>query len=206
MLPYILIWTLVLVIGTLLCFKILKSVLKTLAIASFIALLFLITTATLLYSDIQGLKADFSEGENLYILQEDDEVLFAMEIGAGENKKNPRKVAMSNEEMSQELQDGDAEEIRAEGNYKRLIIIDAHAYDALELQEKTAILQMIEEQHAAFPARAQAFLGLNAKLMEQEGLAYVLQEYKKENVQIYPTSFFFQVLSLIPESWIARLV
>ncbi len=200
MFSYILIWALVLIIGTLLCFKILKSVLKTLAIASFIALLFIITTATLLYSDIKGLKADFSEGENLYILQEDDEVLFAMAIVREGNTTEYQEVAMSNEEMSQELQEGNAEEIRAHGNYKRLVVIDVQTYDALELQEKTALLQMIKDQYAAFPARAQAFEQLNAALLSQEGFASMINEYIKGNIEVYPKTLFFQLLSFIPTS------
>ncbi len=206
MLSYILIWTLVLIIGTILCFKILKSVLKTVVIACFIFLLFFIITLTLVYSDVQQFKEYFFEGKNGYILEKDDEILFAAEIFQNENKTKfeYNEVPMSNEELATALKKEDYELIVESGNYNKLIIIQNELY--APLKESALTLTIIEDQHAAFSARTQAFLDLNAQLIEQEGFAYVLLEYKKENIQIYPTSLFFQVLSLIPESWIATFI
>lgn len=206
MLSYILIWTLVLVLGTILCFKILKSVLKTVAIALFIFLLFFITTLTLVYSDVQGLKEDFSEGKNIYILEENDEVLFAVGILQEENntKSEYQEVSMSNEELSIALKKEDYKDIQESGAYNKIIVIKKEVY--APIQESSGLWTLLENKKTAFSTQANAFLGLNAQLIEQEGFAYLLQEYKKENIDIYPISLFFQVLSFVPESWIASLV
>lgn len=206
MLSYILIWILVLVIGTLLCFKLLKSVLKTVAIAVFILLLFFITTLTLVYSDVQGIKEDFSEGKNLYILEENNEVLFAVGVVQEENntKSEYQEVSMSNEELSIVLKKEDYKDIQESGTYNKILVIKKEVY--APIQESHLVFSIIDDQHVAFSIRAEAFLGLNAQLIGQEGFAYLLQEYKKGNVQIYPTSLFFQVLSFIPESWLGMMM
>ena len=75
---YLIIWVLILVVGTVVCYVIAKNVIKALATFLFIIFLFLAITATLIYADWQHLKTQFTEKEAVIILQENQEYIFAV--------------------------------------------------------------------------------------------------------------------------------
>jgi len=181
---YFLIWALILIIGTLVFYVIMKSFLKTLATFLFIILLFVVITGTLTYSDFNNLKTKLEKMETAYIF-EDNIPIFAM---------------IKNNEAYQELAlSSDYEEIRTQGEYYKVIVIKPGAYEVLHNTEQ--YMETIKDSTKTFEERAEAFNILN-NAIKSKGIRYLLSEYKKENIEFYPKTMVFKIIDIIPESWI----
>ncbi|PIN79428.1 hypothetical protein COV16_04370 [Candidatus Woesearchaeota archaeon CG10_big_fil_rev_8_21_14_0_10_34_8] len=195
MLSYLLIWIIVLIVGTIICFKILKSIAKTLVIAGFILLLFFAITTTLTYSDMQELKQELADRENVYFIQTDNNLVFSTAQYGEEYKE----LIIDNVEFNEEYY----EDLLNSNDYYKIIIINTIIYDPLE--EKTALLSIVSDSSMPFEARADALDELNKNLKEQEGTHYLIQEYKNKSIEVYPKTMMFWLIGTTPQTWLNKL-
>ncbi len=187
---YFLIWAAILIIGTLVFYVIMKNLLKTLATFIFILLLFVVITGTLTYSDIKSLQTKLENIETVYIF---DDYTFG-------NSSPVLGIVKSSEGYREFIiVEKDYNEILKQNEYYRIIVITSGAYEGLHEPEE--YIEIIKDTSNSFEERADAFITLN-NAAKNKGIRYVMYEYKKNNVQIYPKTMLFKILNIIPGSWI----
>lgn len=184
---YVLMWLLIVVIGTLVGYVILKNLLKTIATFLFIVLLFVVVTGTLTYSDMKSLQTKLESMETAYIF-EDNTFVFGI---------------VKSREIYQECVEcvagKDYEEILEQEEYYRVIVMKPEAYEGLHEPEQ--YIEVIKDVTKTFEQRADAFITLN-NAVKNKGVIYMMYEYKKKNVEIFPKTMLFQIITIIPESLI----
>ncbi len=192
---YFLMWALILIVGTLVFYVIMKSLLKTLATFLFIVMLFIVITATLTYSDFNNLKTKLEKMETAYVFEDNSIPLFGM-------------VASQETTIKLEIEgeyENEYEKIRKDYEYYRIIIIKSPTYDEIpeniESETKTALLETLKDESALFTERAYAFDTLNNAVKEQ-GAYFMFKKYKEGNIMVYPRTMFFRIISIIPDSWL----
>jgi hypothetical protein len=181
---YLLIWALILVVGTLIFYVIMKNVLKTIATFLFIILLFVVVTGTLTYSDIHNLQNKLEEMKTAYVF-EDAAVVFG--------------IIANNGEYYEIVINANYAEMQEQGEYYKVIVISPDAYEGLHNPEE--YIAIIKDSSKTSEERAEAFALLN-NAVKSKGVRYILSEYKKENITLYPKTMFFKIIEFVPESWI----
>jgi hypothetical protein len=204
MLTYILLWALFLIVGTIICFKILHSLAKTAAIIGFILILFIAITATLTYSDIQELKSEIAEKEIVILLHEDNTLLFStVQIGWG-NIQQFTAVSMGDDELQSWIKKERYNHIKSSGSYYKVVLIETNIFEPIQNSE--TLLTVARKQELSYEERATAYATLEEQLMDQEGMLYLVQEYKEGNIIVYPKTMAFRVIEILPKSWVEKLV
>ncbi|MFA6888804.1 MAG: hypothetical protein WC254_04895 [Candidatus Woesearchaeota archaeon] len=190
---YFLIWALVLIIGTIVFYVIMKNLLKTLATFLFIILLFVVITGTLTYSDFNNLKTKLEKMETGYVLEENNEPIF----GAIVTEQTQTELDITKE----------YKEIIKDNELYKLIAINSIVYNDLPeeigTKSKKTLIETVKDTSASFEERAQAFNILNSAVKEQ-GIGYLFIEYKEENIKVYPKTMFFRTISIIPTTWLEK--
>lgn len=198
---YFLIWLGILVIGTIIGYIIMKNVIKTLVTFLFIIFLFAAITVTLTYSDIQELKTEIAQRENVILVQENQELMFS---AVQTHEKELKELEIPAAEQEQWVKEKDYKQIQEAGEYYKVIVMSRSIFAALE--EKNGLLETMENKALPFEERAEAYETLIAVLEEKEGEWYLIKEYKEGNIEVSPKTMFFRVLSVIPSSWIEKLL
>lgn len=188
-------WALILIVGTLVFYVIMKSLLKTIATFLFIVLLFIVITATLTYSDFNNLKTKLEKMETAYVFEDNSIPLFGMVTSQETTIELKINVEYENE----------YEKIRKDYEYYRIIIIKSPIYDEIpeeiESETKTALLETLKDESASFTEREYAFGTLNSAVKEQ-GVYFIFKQYKEGNIKVYPQTMVFKIVSIIPYSWL----
>lgn len=195
---YFLIWLGILIIGTIIGYIIMKNVIKTLVTFLFIIFLFAAITVTLTYSDIQELKAEIAQRENVILVQENQELLFS---AVQTHEKELKELAIGAAEQEQWVKEENYKPIQEAGEYYKVIVMSRSIFDAVE---KNALVETMEDKALPFEKRAAAYETLIAALEEKEGEWHMIKEYKEGSIDIYPKTMFFRVLSVIPSRWIEK--
>jgi hypothetical protein len=202
MLTYILLWVLVLIVGTIVCFKILHSIAKTAAIAGFILLLFLAITATLTYSDIQELRGELAEKETAILLHEDLQLTFSTVQMGWSDEKTYTASEMTEEELQEWLKKEELNHIRSEGSYYKVFAVETSIFSPVD--GSNMLLETIEDKSKAYEDRTAAYNTLQKMLMEKEGTTYLVQQYREGNIIVYPETMAFRIIEILPESWVKK--
>lgn len=201
---YFLIWLGILIIGTIIGYIIMKNVIKTLVTFLFIIFLFAAITVTLTYSDIQELREAIAEKEIVVIVQENEEPVFAAVIANMGNEPQLKELSLSEAELQESVQKKDWKAVQEGGEYDKVLSMSSTVFEGLDeqlpSQEKTKseLLNDMKNKELIFEERAGAYMVLEAALVEQEGIFYFLEEYKKGTIEVYPKSIFFQLLKVFP--------
>jgi hypothetical protein len=202
MLSYLLLWVLVLIIGTAVCFRILHSIAKTAAIIGFIAILFVAITVGITYSDIQELKEELKVQEQVILIHNKGEVTFStVQKGWGEANEY-KQVPMTDEEIQKAVKKERLKYIKTIDSYYKVILADREIFSELD----SAALNIIEDSSMNYEERTEAYNILQGELLQEKGLIYIVQEYKEGNIIIYPKTMFFRVIEVIPDNWTQKLM
>ncbi len=203
MLTYIFLWILVLIIGTAICFSILRSIAKTGVIIIFIIILFIAITMGLTYSDINEFQKDAALGEKIILLRSNEQLTFStVQTGWGEQETYSMPV-LNDEELQKLLDNDNLKQIKISGEYDKVIIIDTEIFRDTE---HATLLSVVEDSSANYDARTFAFTTLETELLEEKGLFYFIGDYKEGNIIIYPNTMFFYIIRFFPETLIEKII
>ena len=211
---YFLTWALILIVGTIILYFIVKNVLRVVVTFLFIVFLFVAITMTLTYSDIQSLRSDIQDKEIVLAVQNDGEYLFALVQYTENEEKKVKQVSMSEGDVAAAITDEKYKPILASGNYYKLILLDKSVFASLpseiisdnETKTTDELFAILSNRALSFDDRADAFSTLLSALEEQEGMFYVLQKFQDGRVVIYPKTMFFRVLESLPISFVEKFI
>ena len=214
MVNYFLTWALILIVGTIILYFIVKNVLRVVVTFLFIVFLFVAITMTLTYSDIQSLRSDIQDKEIVLAVQNDGEYLFALVQYTENEEKKVKQVSMSEDDVAAAIIDEKYKPILASGNYYKFILLDKSVFASLpseiisdnETKTTDELFTTLSNRDLSFDDRADAFSTLLSALEEQEGMFYVLQKFQDGRVVIYPKTMFFRVLESLPISFVEKFI
>lgn len=214
MVNYFLTWALILIVGTIILYFIVKNVLRVVVTFLFIVFLFVAITMTLTYSDIQSLRSDIQDKEIVLAVQNDGEYLFALVQYTENEEKKVKQVSMSEDDVAAAITDEKYKPILASGNYYKFILLDKSVFASLpseiildnETKTTDELFAILSNRALSFDDRADAFSTLLSALEEQEGMFYVLQKFQDGRVVIYPKTMFFRVLESLPISFVEKFI
>ncbi len=210
---YFLIWFLILFLGTIIGYFIVKNVLKTVITFLFIVFLFATITIILTYSDIQEMREEYGKKEIVIILHEDQRIIFsAVERNflSEENKTEYEEIAIEEEQVQRYVALKKYKEILDSGEYYKVFVINKSVYDILKEEIETDVgisakidwIMILEDDSHPFEERAETLGILNNAIIKQEGINYFITQYKQGSIIIYPKTMIFNILELIPANWI----
>lgn len=214
MVNYFLAWAVILIVGTIILYFIMKNVLRVVVTSLFILFLFIAITATLTYSDVQELRQDLQEKEIVFIVQDQEEYLFGLVKYTKDDEKMVKKISLSESDLVAAISKEEYQTILEAGNYYKVILLEKSVFSVLpeeitgKMGTKTtaSVFAILSDDSFSFDDRAFAFNDLLAALQEQEGMLYLLQEYQKEEVIIYPKTMFFRILESLPFSVVEKVI
>ncbi len=213
---YFLVWVLILVIGTIILYFIVRNVLKTVVTFLFIFFLFAAITVTLTYSDIKGLKEDIQEREIVILVHDQHQYIFAFvqyhDPKSGEKVFKP--VALSDAELMQGTAEKKYDSILALGNYYKVIFLDKSLFFVLpeefvtDNNQKTTeeLFAILANKELSFEDRAAAFDTILSAFQEQQGMLYAVEQLQAGTIIVYPKTMFFRILESLPLSWVEKLI
>lgn len=211
---YFLTWALILILGTIILYFIMKNVLRVVATFLFIVFLFVAITLTLTYSDVQGLREDIQDKEIVLIVHDQGNYLFGLIQYTENEEKKVKQISLSEDDIATAIAAEQYKTVLQSGNYYKVILLDKSVFAVLpseisvdnETETVDQLFAVLSDKGDSFHNRAAAFSTLLSALEEQEGMFYVLQEFQKENVVIYPKTMFFRVLESLPLSWVEKFI
>ncbi|MBI5073114.1 hypothetical protein HZA99_04810 [Candidatus Woesearchaeota archaeon] len=211
---YFLTWALILVLGTIILYFIMKNVLRVVVTFLFIVFLFVAMTLTLTYSDVQSLREDIQDKEIVLIVHDQGNYLFGLVQYTENEEKKVKEISLSEDDLAAAVADEHYKTILQSGSYYKVILLDKSVFAVLpseitagnETQATNDLFAILSDTNNSFDERAIAFSTLLSALSEQEGMFYVLSEFQNGNVVIYPKTMFFRVLESLPLSWVDKLI
>lgn len=212
---YFLIWLLIIIIGTLLFYIIFKNIIKTVVTFLFIVFLFVTITITLTYSDVQELKREIAQKEIVFVVHDEYKLVWSGVRSMNNNEINYKELQISTAEQERLLSKKEYEAFLEDGNYYKVLIISKELFEPLseeisfestEYREatetakitKAELIAILENNDIAFEQRAMAYNILIGAVLNEKGYPYLLKAYKAEDIDIYPKTIFFKLISLVP--------
>lgn len=195
---YFLMWAFVLIIGTIVCYFIVKNVLKVVVTFLFILALFVAITISLTYSDVQELKQELGEEQILYIIHKDNTLLFPVVMVNMTEKYSLKQSTLAESQIASLVQQKNYRAILDNGAYYKVVAINTSAYTL----DDDALLRILSDTKQPFSARADAFETLHE---DENMLLFLFQGYKAGDVVVYPKTMAFRIMSIIPENWVASI-
>ena len=195
---YFLMWIAVLIIGTIICYFVVKNVLKVVVTFLFILALFVAITISLTYSDIQELKQELGEEQILYLIHEDTTLLFPVIMINMTEKYSLHQSTLQESQIASWTKQKNYQAILENGAYYKVVAINTSAYSSDDI----VLLQTLRNTNQPFSARAAAFEELHE---DKNMLLLLFQGYKAGTVIVYPKTMAFRIMSIIPEDWVASI-
>ena len=195
---YFLMWIAVLIIGTIICYFVVKNVLKVVVTFLFILALFVAITISLTYSDVQELKQELGEEQILYLIHEDTTLLFPVIMINMTEKYSLHQSTLQESQIASWTKQKNYQAILENGAYYKVVAINTSAYDAQDV----ALLQTMSDTNQLFSVRSDAFEELHE---DKNMLLFLFQGYKAGTVIVYPKTMAFRIMSIIPEDWVASI-
>jgi hypothetical protein len=208
-------WILILFVGTIVGYIIVKNVLKTVVTFLFIIFLFATITIILTYSDIQEVKDEIGEKEVIMLIHESQVLLFGdveKNLWGDENDTEHLELQIEQEVLERHVALERYNAILEEGQYYKVVAINKSFYDTLQeeiqtsdgVKKKTELLALVENQAYSFEVRAEALEILNQEIQEQKGMRYIIEQYKKGSIVVYPKTMVFRILEIVPTDWLSE--
>jgi hypothetical protein len=208
-------WILILFVGTIVGYIIVKNVLKTVVTFLFIIFLFATITIILTYSDIQEVKNEIGEKEVIMLIHESQVLLFGdveKNLWGDENDTEHLELQIEQEVLERHVALERYNAILEEGQYYKVVAINKSFYDTLQeeiqtsdgVKKKTELLALVENQAYSFEVRAEALEILNQEIQEQKGMRYIIEQYKKGSIVVYPKTMVFRILEIVPTDWLSE--
>lgn len=191
-------WIAVLIIGTIVCYFIVKNVLKVVVTFLFILALFVAITISLTYSDVQELKQELGQEQILYLVHEDNILLFPVVMMNMTAKHSLLQSTLPEGQIALWTNQKNYRAILDAGAYYKIVAINTSAYDS----QDAVLLQTLGSTQNGFSSRAAAFETLHE---DKNMLLFLFQGYKAGDVVVYPKTMAFRMMSIIPENWVASI-
>jgi len=168
-------------------FSLVKNLVKTLLFTAGIIIVLSMMVGIFFYLDYRNFSKDIYEKDKLFLLEDNNEIVAGMKVGkldeeafkAEHNFLAPNKL----DEYSAMYKEKDYKEIR--GSYFKLFIFKNEAFN-IELKDK-------------------AFSDFLEKKLEEESYIFMLKEFKKGNIIIYPKTSLFKITEISPISFIEKI-
>lgn len=198
--------------------KILKSVLKA---VTFLALIFFLIIAILggiIYLDYKDVKENFFEQDSLLAVVEEDDVLTVVEVSPKVNLNKTPVSSFKNETIVELIEN---KSFNIDSHYKTIIVNDVvfekglpekmEAFGAVNISktefmdvlsaeepEDMIDLSRIEFRNNTSEDVKTVMVALGAReIVKNKGSGYILDEYKNENIMMYPETLSMKILKLI---------
>ncbi len=195
---YFLAWVAVLIIGTIVCYFVVRNVLKVVVTFLFIVALFVAITISLTYSDVQELKQELGEEQILYLVHEDTTLLFPVVMVNMTENPSLHQSVLEESQIAALVKQKNYRAILENGAYYKVVAINTSAYST----DDAALLRTISDTDQLFSARADAFEELHK---DKNMLLFLFQGYKAGDVVVYPKTMVFRIMGIIPEDWVASI-
>ncbi len=168
-------------------FSLVKNLVKTLLFTAGILIVLSLILGIFFYLDFRSFSRDIYEKDKLFLLEDNNEIVIGMKVGLLDEEafKAEHNFIASNklEEYSASYKKKDYKGI-LESNYK-LFIFKNEAFG-------------VEKSDSAFSD----FLEEN---IDEESYLFILKEFKKGNIIIYPKTLLFKVAGISPINFIDRI-
>ncbi|HLC65362.1 MAG TPA: hypothetical protein VJI46_04535 [Candidatus Nanoarchaeia archaeon] len=194
------IWMIVVIIGVIIIFSFIRSLVKALLLLfTFLVIatiVILLVTGVRVYNDFQDLTSDIESSKTLFLLSMEDNFVSGFE-------KTGDNIAILEESFLSQLT---AESISPNPNYQRVFILTEQGLDSLapkgvSFNGKTLSNEESKEiLKSNSPQRHQVFL-LLLKDAELDGLSF-LMEINSGNIIAYPKSPAIKFLEELPSSFV----
>ncbi len=212
---YFLMWLLILFVGTIVGYIIVKNILKTVVTFLFIIFLFATITIILTYSDIEKVKHEIGEKEVIMFIHENQALLFGdveKNLWSDENETEHMEIPIEQEMLERHVALKRYNAILESGEYYKVVAINKSFYNPVQeeiqtssgVKKKTELLALIENQAYSFEERAEAVETLNQEIQEQKGMRYIIEQYKEGSMVIYPKTMMFRILEMVPTDWLSE--
>ncbi len=198
------IWLAIFFIAIYLVFKIVKTIIKTLMVITSLTVIILIIASIVLVSDISDFNNNFRYSSKMILLKEGDKMLSGVIVN-GEANPVPNADL---EKYSQLLSQNKYEDVLG-GNYK-LMVLKMECVDDMKFDEINVNETVIRKSEVPVILRSNAPIKFNVfgeivKLISNDQL-FILQQYKKGNLIVYPETPVFKLVKAIPYAFIKSVV
>jgi hypothetical protein len=186
-------------------------------VVTFLFIIFLFATITIIltYSDIQEVKNEIGEKEVIMLIHESQVLLFGdveKNLWGDENDTEHLELQIEQEVLERHVALERYNAILEEGQYYKVVAINKSFYDTLQeeiqtsdgVKKKTELLALVENQAYSFEVRAEALEILNQEIQEQKGMRYIIEQYKKGSIVVYPKTMVFRILEIVPTDWLSE--
>lgn len=206
--------------------KILEIVGKTLKVMGWVFLfftIFLVITGFFIYRDVMDLKKNFMNSSKLFLLEDEGKFLAGAQMYGFDLENEPPHMLNGNEIEELNSKSGYKEVL---GSHYKIILIRMDVFNALPDSIQIGNIKTISKDNLFSLLRSDNpindFLGSNGELPEganddaafktvlffgafgvlvkEKGPFYILNEYKKGNVLVYPETITFKTIRFLPVS------
>ena len=185
--------------------KVLKIILLVLLVIGILAGI----TGYLAYKDAMDLKENFAASPSIYLLDWNGEIAAGFETSMEEAEPvflDAQALAAVNDNHEKK----DYKEILGD-NYK-MFVFEKEAFEAVETVEyggdshsKEVIYDIFEGDGSA-EDKGMAFGVLVSTAGGDKGPLFMIEQYKEGNVKIYPKTIVFDLLKVMPLSWLEKSI
>ncbi len=185
------IWLILLIIGTILIFKVIHKTLRIiLSLLSLILILTLVVGAVsgyFIYKDALDFKDNFGSAEKLFLLEDDGNILSGAII---KNLSSEDNIALTEEQLTfiqTEYKKESLDTIKDE--YWRIFIIKSSVFEPENPQDiKGDVLITLIDAHTTSDS------------------LFIFRQYRKDNIVVYPETIIFKTLRVLPISYVENLL
>lgn len=209
--------------------KILEIAGKTLKVMGWVFLfftIFLVITGFFIYRDVMDLKKNFMNSSKLFLLEDEGKFLAGAQMYGFDLEKDLPHMLTKEEidELNNLVGNGGYKKVL--GSHYKIIIVRLDAFNALSDEISIGNFKITSRENLFSLLRSDSpiedFLGNNGELPEdaiddaafktvlffgafgvlvkEKGPFYILNEYKKGNVLVYPETFTFKTIRFLPVS------
>lgn len=202
---------------------ILKRALKIFGWVCLFFTIFCVIVGFFVYRDVMDLKKNFVNSSKLFLLEDNDKFLAGAQMYGFDLGNNPPHMLNGNEIEELNSKSGYKEVL---GSHYKIILIRMDAFNALpdsiemggiEIISKETLFSLLrsdnpiddflgsndelpEEANDDTTFKNVLFFGAFGVLVKERGPFYVLKEYKRGNVLVYPETITFKVIRFLPIS------
>jgi hypothetical protein len=187
-----------------------RTVIKAAILIALVVLILLGITGYLAYKDAMDLKDNLASSPSLYLFNLDDEIAAGFEASMEEAEDavflDAGQLAAADENFAKKKHKDILED-----NYK-LFIFNRDAFEAVESVEmdgeaysKESIYEFLGAGNPA-EEKGRAFGALLTAAEGDKPVLFVMSQYKKGNIDIYPETIILDLFKIMPLSWLEKYI
>lgn len=197
-------WLIIFFIIIFLVLKIVKTIMKAVAIITSLTIIILIVLSVIIIADISEFNKNFRYSSKMLLLEDEGRAIIGVTLDGGVDFIPDADLESYSDKINQKRY----EEVIG-GNYK-LIIMNMQTIEELDFKNITINQTNIKKSEVPIILRSDApikfdvFSSLVRKISDNQ--LFIFQQYKKENLMVYPETPVFKLVKAIPSAFVKSIV